>query len=75
MPMERKLNQMTCLKLYMVAIDNQKRKTRVKRLSKFGQSLKIHENYSNVRNSTKMYAWLYEEIEFGHIKYEEDQMN
>ena len=45
MPMERKLNQMSRLKLYMVAIDNQKKKmTRVKRLSKFGQSLKIHED-------------------------------
>ena len=75
MPMERKLNQMTCLKLYMVAIDNQKRKTRVKRLSKFGQSLKIHEDQLDVRNSTKMYAWLYEEIEFGYIKYEEDKLN
>ena len=49
--------------------------TRVKRLSKFGQSLKIHEDQLDVRNSTKMYAWLYEEIEFGYIKYEEDQMN
>ena len=32
MSMERKLNQMTCIKLYKVAMDNQKKKkkTRVK---------------------------------------------
>ena len=29
MPMERKLNQMSRLKLYMVAIDNQKKKKRL----------------------------------------------
>ena len=71
MSMERKLNQKTCIKLYVVAIDNQK-KDQGERLSKFGQSLKIHEDQFDVRNSTKMYAWLYEEIEFG---YEEDHLN
>ena len=71
---KKKLNQRTHLKLYKVAIDNQK-KDQGKRLSKFGQSLKIHEDQLDVRNSTKMYAWLYKEIEFGYIKYEEDQLN
>ena len=64
--MERKLNQRTCIKLYKVAMDNQKKnKDQGERLSKFGQSHKIHEDGLNVRNSTKMHAWLYEEIEFG----------
>ena len=56
---------MTCIKLYKVAIDKKKKKDQGERLSKFGQSLKIHEDQLDVRNSTKMYAWLYEEIEFG----------
>ena len=64
MSMEWKINQRTCIKLYKVAIDNQE-KEQGERLSKFGQSLKIHKDQLDVRNSTKMYAWLYEEIEFG----------
>ena len=67
MSMERKLNQRTCIKPYKVAIDNQKKKKKDQgeRLSKFRQSFKIHEDQLNVRNFKKMYAWLYEEIEFG----------
>ena len=68
MSMERKLNQRTCIKLYKVDIDNkkkEKKKDQGESLSKFGQSLKIHKDQLDVRNSTKMYAWLYEEIEFG----------
>ena len=52
--------------------NRQPKKDQVERISKFGRSHKIHEDQLDVRNSTKMYAWLYEEIEFG---YEEDHLN
>ena len=64
MSMEKKLNQRICMKLYKATIDNQKTDW-VERLSKFGQSLKIHEDQLDVTNSMKMYAWICEEIEFG----------
>ena len=45
--------------------NRQPKKGQGERLSKFGQSLKIHEDQLEVRNVKTMYAWLSKEIEFG----------